>query len=76
MAAQLQILGWLQVLAPHAAESLDRVYKGAGAALRLQDAGAPLAALLASWQPPVSPPKPPAGDQLSHHSTSRFSDDA
>lgn len=55
----------LQVLAPHVAASLDRVYRGASAALRLHEASAPLAALLASWQPPPAPAKPPAGEDTS-----------
>ena len=53
------------MLAPHAAASLDRVYRGAGGGLRLQDASAPLAALLAAWQPPPPPAGPPAGGELS-----------
>lgn len=39
------------MLAPYAASCLDKVYAGAGAGLRIAEAAAPLAQLLASWQP-------------------------
>lgn len=41
-----------QVLAPHTAACLGRVYRGAAADLDIVAASAPLSALLGSWEAP------------------------
>lgn len=47
----------VQVLAPHTAACLARVYRGAAADLDIVAASAPLSMLLASWEAPL--PQPP-----------------
>ena len=55
----------IQVLAPYTAACLGKVYPGPGPTLQLAAACAPLAELLAAWQPPRPKPAAPPARQPS-----------